>query len=392
MSILSKLRQPTCSRVGGITPIIKTGIALTAALTAGTLLAPPHKAQAQTANPLRVETNKGPVRGFYCTGAATGGPSQRCTVPGTAAFLGIPYAKPPVGSLRWMPPQPAAKWTSVLKANSFANTCAQITTLGVFAGPANINEDCLYLNVFTPNLDPSAKLPVIVWIHGGGNVDGESNDYDGSKLANQGNTVVVTINYRLNLMGCFAHPAIDFSQPLFGNYGTLDIQAALKWVQKNIAQFGGDKNNVTLGGQSAGAINTGVNVISPLAAGLFQRAIYESTVPINELQLNTAEARGVAFSVAAGCGSGTDAATATCLRNLTAAQVIALAGTPSTNSPYITGPMVDGTIIPMQPVAAFKSGAFTHMPMMNGRAADEAKLFPRHSAILQAGSAAIYDS
>ena len=146
-------------------------MALAAILAAGTLIAPLHTAQA--ANPLRIQTNKGPVRGFFC-GAATGGPSQRCTVAGTAAFLGIPYAKPPVGSLRWMPPQGHAKWTSVLVANRFNNLCAQIVTLGVFAGPANINEDCLYLNVFTPNLSTSAKLPV--WIHGGGNVDGESND------------------------------------------------------------------------------------------------------------------------------------------------------------------------------------------------------------------------
>src|SRR5580704_12693773 len=253
MSILSRIWRPTRSRVDKPALTTKIGMALSAIFAAGALLAPLNEAQA--ANPLRIETTKGPVRGFYCTGTATGGPAQRCTVPGTAAFLGIPYAKPPVGSLRWVAPQPHAKWTSVLVANRFANTCAQIVTLGVFAGPANINEDCLYLNVFTPNLNPSAKLPVIFWIHGGGNVDGESNDYDGSKLAAQGHTVVVTINYRLGLLGFLAHPALDAEGHLFGNYGILDQQFALKWVKQNIAEFGGDKNNVTLGGQSAGSFD-----------------------------------------------------------------------------------------------------------------------------------------
>jgi para-nitrobenzyl esterase len=344
---------------------MKTGMALSAIFAAGTLLAPLNEAQA--ANPLRIETTKGPVRGFYCTGTATGGPAQRCTVPGTAAFLGIPYAKAPVGSLRWVAPQPHAKWTSVLVANRFANTCAQIVTLGVFAGPANINEDCLYLNVFTPNLSPTAKLPVIFWIHGGGNVDGESNDYDGSKLANLGNTVVVTINYRLNLFGFLAHPVLD-TQPLWGNYGILDQQLALKWVRQNIANFGGDKNNIAMGGQSAGASDTSVNVVSPLAAGMFQRAIYESAVSVTWAPLARALNNGIAFATAAGCVT---PPIDVCLRNLTAAQVLALAGTASANSAYITGPIVDGTIIPKQAVDAWTSGAFSHMPMMNGRVHDE---------------------
>ncbi|HTC82988.1 MAG TPA: carboxylesterase family protein, partial [Rhizomicrobium sp.] len=126
---------------------------------------------------------------------------------GVSEFLGIPYAKPPVGNLRWMPPQPAAKWTSVRKADQFGPTCAQVTTLGPFAGPPNNNEDCLYLNVFTQDL--KAKLPVLVWIHGGGYYDGASNDYDAAKLVTRGRLVVVTLNYRLNLFGFMAHPAID---------------------------------------------------------------------------------------------------------------------------------------------------------------------------------------
>ena len=239
-------------------------------------------------------TNEGPVEGFIKDGVAE--------------FLGIPYAEPPVGNLRWRPPKKHEPWIGVLKTQAYAPICALITTLGVFSGPANNNEDCLYLNVFTPNLDPSAGLPVIVWIHGGGNVDGETPGYDGSKMASDGKTVVVSMEYRLNLMGFLAHPALDDEGHLFANYGLLDQQAALKWVKRNIAQFGGDKNNVTLGGQSAGAEDTGYNMASPLAAGLFQRAICQSYCPSDLYDilptLISAEATGVAFSVAAGCGLG----------------------------------------------------------------------------------------
>src|SRR6188768_1573707 len=191
---------------------------------------------------------------------------------GVTQFLGIPYAKSPVGALRWMPPQPIAKWTNVRKADKFGPTCAQITTLGPFAGPPNNNEDCLYLNVFTPdgllNGKSGAKLPVLVWIHGGGYFDGASNDYDPAKLVTKGKLVVVTLNYRLNLFGFMAHPALNAVGHAFGNYGLMDMQAGLRWVQRNIAAFGGDPNNVTLGGQSAGAGATAANVFSPGAKGL----------------------------------------------------------------------------------------------------------------------------
>jgi para-nitrobenzyl esterase len=295
---------------------------------------------------------------------------------GVAEFLGVPFAEPPLGNLRWKPPKKHSPWAGVLTTQAYAPICAQVTTLGVFAGPPNSNEDCLYLNVFTPNLDPSAGLPVIVWIHGGGNVDGEAPGYDGSKLAADGKTVVVTLQYRLNLMGWFAHPALDDEGHYFGNYGILDQQAVLKWVQRNIAAFGGDKNNVTLGGQSAGARDTQVNMMSPLAKGLFQRAICESWCSFFPMATTAAaEAKGVAFSVAAGCGSGTGSATAKCLRGLTSAQVEALAGTESAQSQYIAGLMVDGDIITMQPQAAFTSGEYIHVPVMNGDTEDEANFF-----------------
>jgi para-nitrobenzyl esterase len=334
------------------------GIALGLMVAAGTLMAP---VQAQPASPLKVETEEGPVKGFL--------------VNGVAEFLGIPYAAPPVGNLRWKPPQKHASWTNVLQATAFGPICAQITTLGAFAGPANNNEDCLYLNVFTPDVDPAAreKFPVIVWIHGGGNVDGESNDYDASKLASQGHTVVVTLNYRLGLLGFLAHPALDAEGHHFANYGILDQQFALKWVQQNIAEFGGDKNNVTLGGQSAGSVDVSANVVSPLAAGLFQRAIFESGL-VEPAPLAFAESVGAKFGVAAGCGSGASAAVAKCLRNLSVAQIMTLQGTAAASGPFVAGGtgIADGQIVPSGGfLSAFKSGQFNHMPIMSGSTEDE---------------------
>jgi len=301
------------------------------------------------------------------------GPVQGLLTDGVAQFLGIPYAAPPVGKLRWKPPKKPEPWTEVLQATKYAPICALTTTLGVFSGPANDNEDCLYLNVFTPNLDDTARLPVIVWIHGGGNVDGETPGYDGSKLAADGKTVVVTMEYRLNLMGFFAHPALDNEGHPFANYGILDQQAVLKWVKQNIAKFGGDKNNVTLGGQSAGAQDTGLNMVSPLAAGLFDRAICESYCPRSALPTKeAAEANGVAMAVAAGCGAGTGPEVAKCLRDLPASTIEAFAGTASAASTYISGQgIVDGEIVPDQPLKLFANGQFNHMPLINGNVEDE---------------------
>jgi para-nitrobenzyl esterase len=286
-------------------------------------------------------------------------------------FLGIPYAKPPIGNLRWMPPQPVAKWSDVRQTTKFGPTCAQVTTLGPFAGPPNSNEDCLYLNVFTP--DVKAKLPVLVWLHGGGYFDGASNDYDATKLVTRGHMVVVTINYRLNLFGFMAHPALDAEGHAFGNYGIMDMQAALKWVQRNAAAFGGDPNNVTLGGQSAGAGATAANVLSPGAHGLFQRAIFQSGGYTPFVPKSVAEEKGRKFAIAAGCVSKDEKGgdIAKCLRALSAAKIEALAGTASETSPLITNPMVDGTVIPQQEIDLIRSGRFNQMPIMMGTTHDE---------------------
>ena len=304
-----------------------------------------------------IRTVQGPVRGI--------------TRNGVHEFLGIPYATPPVGELRWMPPQSAKPWDRLLDATHFRNTCAQVTELGAFAGPSSVSEDCLYLNVFTtgaPGKRGELK-PVLVWIHGGGNVDGESNDYDASKLATGGPagtaTVVVTINYRLGIFGFFSNSIINAEGHPWGNYGILDQQAALRWVHANIAAFGGDPSRVTLGGQSAGARDTTANLMSPSAKGLFQRAILESYPEISWVTAAQMLPRGDAFAAAAGC---TDAA---CLRNLSTARILQLEGTPNATSAYAQQVFPDGTIVPVQPGVAWKTGQFQHMPIMAGFVHDE---------------------
>src|SRR5580698_4111609 len=318
-----------------------------------------------------VRTAEGPVRGIVKIEAST-----RTAV---HEFLGIPYAAPPMGKLRWMPPQPVAHWREPLEATKFGHTCPQAEELGVFAGPASVTEDCLFLNVFTTQLGrgngQSKGLPVFVWIHGGGDVDGESNDYDASKLATGGPlgtpTVVVTMNYRLGLFGFFAHPAIDAEGHLFGNYAVLDQQAVLQWVQRNAAAFGGDPTRVLLGGQSAGASDTGYNMISPLAKGLFNRALYESSPLSAVTPYSIGLTAGTNFAVAAGCGSGSDAATAACLRALPVRQILQLEGTANTTSydgmpSFVAGPVQDGTIVPHNAIYAWNTGNFNHMPVMGG--------------------------
>jgi para-nitrobenzyl esterase len=246
-----------------------------------------------------------------------------------------------------------------------------VTTLGVFAGPANANEDCLTLNVFTPTLGAKGKLPVILWVHGGGNVDGASSDYDASRLATLGKAVVVTINYRLGLFGWLASPALDAEGHPFGNYGLLDQQLAMKWVKANISGFGGDPDNVTVGGQSAGSVDAEAQVVSPLAKGLIQRAIFQSIV-VDGSPLKVAEKQGDDFAAAAGCGRGPAPAVAACLRELPADKVMKLQGTASTSGPYVNFLIADGQIVPAGGMfAAFRAGNFNHVPIMSGSVHDE---------------------
>ncbi|HEV8181137.1 MAG TPA: carboxylesterase family protein, partial [Candidatus Angelobacter sp.] len=198
-------------------------------------------------------------------------------------YRGIPFAAPPVGDLRWKAPQPAAKWQGLLQAAEFSNACWQTpypAAAAIYqAKLPPLSEDCLYLNIWTPAKSSKDRLPVMVWIHGGGFTRGYggSRAYDGEALARKG-AVIVTINYRLGIFGFFAHPALsaESGHHASGNYAFLDQIAALQWVQKNIAAFGGDPTRVTIFGESAGSWAVNVLMASPLARGLFQRAIGES--------------------------------------------------------------------------------------------------------------------
>ncbi len=222
----------------------------------------------QAANPLRVKTDSGVVEG-----TVTNGEQVR-------AFKGIPFAAPPVGNLRWQPPQPGAKWKGVRTARDFGPRCIQSGGASdmVFHDPG-ASEDCLTLNVWTPVNAKPGSLPVMVWIYGGGFNSGGTSEsrQDGQFLARR-NVVVVSMNYRLGIFGFFAHPELTAESPhhASGNYGLLDQTAALLWVQKNIAGFGGDPNNVTIFGESAGSIAVSALMASPLARGLFNKAIGES--------------------------------------------------------------------------------------------------------------------
>ncbi|NDU92732.1 MAG: carboxylesterase family protein [Ferrovum sp.] len=271
-------------------------------------------------------------------------------------FLGIPYAAPPVGNLRWQPPQPAAAWSSPRTVTAFAPHCAQPAS---YFGTASSSEDCLYLNVYIP-YGIAQPLPVMVWLHGGGFVAGESDSYDPTELVSSG-VVVVTLNYRLGPLGFLAHPALAAANGTAGNYGLMDQQAALKWVKTNIAAFGGDPANVTLFGESAGGLSTHSQIVSPLASGLFQKAIVESGAYALQLPtLAAAETLGQDFASAAGCSS----QTAACLRALPVATIIANSSAIQVSGQVL--PTVDGVLLPKTLRDAFVSGTFNKVPMIEG--------------------------
>jgi para-nitrobenzyl esterase len=290
-------------------------------------------------------------------------------------FLGIPYATPPVGDLRWKLPQPQASWSGVLSATKFGSHCAQTARV---VGVSSSSEDCLFLNVYLPTGDDNGQTgggeaqgstdlggrAVMVWIHGGDLMAGESDDFDASRLASTGNVIVVTINYRLGVFGFLAHPALTAESPnhASGNYGILDQQLALKWVQQNIRAFGGDPGNVTIFGQSAGGLSALANIASPGAAGLFHKAIvqsgaYELVLP----SLAIGESQGTTFAGNVGCSS----QTVRCLRSLTVQQILA--------NPISANPIVDGYVLPLSLQIAAATGQFNRVPVINGSNHDEAR-------------------
>ncbi len=290
---------------------------------------------------------------------------------GVVSFKGIPYAAPPVARLRWRPPQPVKPWKTVRAASAFGPICPQnynASDNGV--GPLPASEDCLSLNVWTPALD-GVKRPVMVWIHGGGFVNGSSSAplYDGEALARQG-VVVVTLNYRLGWLGLFAHPALSAEQaggPL-GSYGLMDQIEALKWVQRNIAAFGGDAGNVTVFGESAGGMAVNKLMISPAARGLFQKAIVQSGLgresnprlkSTNREGFPSAEAQGEALAARLGYPK----ATAAQLRALPVEKILA-DGDPYRSSGW--GPVIDGQILTADVDDAFQQGLEAPIPYLVG--------------------------
>ena len=292
-----------------------------------------------------------------------GGLIRGASAAGVSSFKGLPYAAPPTGNLRWRPPQPASSWSGVRDATRFGAGCPQALTGNPFLPPGTISEDCLNLNVYTPTLRRGSDRPVLVWIHGGGLVQDGARNYDGTKLAADG-AVIVTINYRLGALGFLAHPALA-SHGAAGNYGLMDQQAALRWVQRNIARFGGDPRDVTLAGESAGGLSVLAQMVSPGARGLFQKAIVQSgTFALNQRPLAAAEASGETFAQSVGCPD----QTAACLRSVPVSKLVDNFGV------EIPG-VVDGSVLTQPIDTALARGQFARVPVINGITHDEELLF-----------------
>ncbi len=291
------------------------------------------------------------------------------TVGSTAEFLGIPYAAPPVGDLRLRPPQPHAAWSSPLQATQYGSPCPQTARLG----SPSTNEDCLFLNVFAP-LFSIGRRPVMVFIHGGSFNAGSGGitapngpDYAGTQIVGRSDAVVVTINYRLSVLGFLAASALDAENGgVSGNYGLQDQQLALKWVRQNIASFGGDPNDVTVFGESAGGISVLYHLVSPGSAEYFQRAIVESSDDGSSVPLALAETIYAPIVSGLGC-TGTAPQITACLRALSVQAIL--------NSGFAAGPIIDGVTVPEEPTAAFAAGPFNKVPVIAGSNKDEGTFF-----------------
>lgn len=289
-------------------------------------------------------------------------------------YKGIPFAAAPVGELRWKAPQPPEKWTGIRECVKFGASPMQAKPVPFsmwsqeFLIPENpIDEDCLYLNVWTGAKDPQEKRPVVVWIYGGGFVSGGSGVpiYDGEAMARKG-IIFVSLNYRVGIFGFFCHPELSGESPTgtSGNYGLLDQIAALQWVQENIAAFGGDPDNVTIAGQSAGAMSVNCLVASPLARGLFQRAIAHSGASFSGQQLTLNEAERAGLDLARNL----EATSIRALRNITADSLLKIpAG--------VRGPIIDGHVLPEQIVRIFQQNNQNKVDLLTGWTEDEGLIF-----------------
>lgn len=325
---------------------------------------------------LDVMTDKGVVHG-----SASGG---------VRAFLGIPFAATTGGANRWKPPQPVTPWSTTLDATKLGPICPQINPSTMTYDPTS-DENCLSLNVWTPDPAPAAPLPVMVWIFGGAYVFGSSGaaPYSGDELVPKGNVVVVSMNYRLGPLGFMAHSALAAQDPSHttGNYGLLDQQAALRWVQTNIGAFGGDKSNVTLFGESAGANSACLHLLAPSSQGLFQKAIIESGLCLTALlDLTDAEAEGDRFAAAMGCTGTDEAAALSCLTQISASDLTSGPASPPAPQPgglfyqdpgtsLSFKPILDGVLLTGQPAALFSANKEADVPVLQGTNTDEGILF-----------------
>jgi para-nitrobenzyl esterase len=302
--------------------------------------------------------------------------------PDVRVYRGVPFAAPPVGDLRWKPPQPVAQWTGVRAAAEFGHSCWQTPYPPAFSiyqtDLPPMSEDCLYLNVWTSAKSAADRLPVMVWIHGGGFTRGAGSipQYDGENLARKG-LVVVTINYRLGVFGFFAHPELTAESPhhASGNYGIMDQIAALQWVKKNIAAFGGDSNQVTIFGESAGSWAVNALVASPLAKALFQRAIGESGGSMGEM-MSLADAEKNGEKLASKLG-----ATQETLKTLraTPAEAVLKAGATET-----VRTIVDGWVIPQDVHTIFSEGRQNDVFTIVGNNSDEGTTLAPQAASMTA--------
>ena len=330
--------------------LLAGGSCAAAVLAVAGFLLPAHAAQVTPASRgVDVTVAQGQLRGIEATNMD--------------AWLGIPYAQPPVGDLRWQAPQAVKPWQGVRDATSFGNRCVQGTGWDPGYSTPKLTEDCLYLNVYAPD-NARRNLPVLVWIHGGGFTGGAGQDTDPRQYVQRNDAVVVTINYRLGIMGFLNLPQLGTGS---GNFGLLDQQAALRWVNGNIAKFGGDPRNITIAGQSAGGSSVCDQLSSPTAKGLFEKAIILSG-GCSMSTVATAQATSQKVVAALGCSTASDVLA--CLRAAPPAKVLAVQETGV--SP---GPSTGGAAFPLNPATAVATGQFNRIPVINGSVHDERRLF-----------------
>ena len=344
--------MPTTSRLLRCAPALLTVVALLSGCSRGAS----DPADSLPPDPTVVQTTAGLVRGVATLDKRH--------------FAGIPYAAPPVGPLRWQPPQPVAPWPGVHDATKVGPRCIQDEGSDLEMG-RQTDEDCLTLNVWTPPPTEQPR-PVMVWIHGGAFINGNGGMYDSRWLVDRGDIIVVTLNYRLGALGFLAHPALG-PDGAVGNYGLQDQQAALRWVHDNIAAFGGDPDRVTIAGESAGAMSVCDHLVAPESEGLFRAAIIQSG-PC-QAQLALPEAQRISQDYAGRVGCGDPAAAAACLRALPEHKLRTPVFYDRIGEDTLSGPVFDSAALPEDPMASLEAGRVPDVPVLIGTNRDEFTLF-----------------